>query len=884
MHMRTEEPRAIRLADYRPPDFRIESVHLDFRLEAEATRVTARMAVVRRNGDAGELRLDGENQKLLSVALDGRPLAPDAYRLDDKSLTIASVPERFELEIVSEISPAANTALEGLYQSGGMFCTQCEPEGFRRIAYFLDRPDNLSVFTVRIEAAKAQYPVLLSNGNRLESGDLPPDAKGNARHYALWHDPFPKPSYLFALVAGDLGCIRDSFVTLSGRRIELAIYVEHGNEARAAYAMESLKRAMKWDEEAYGREYDLDIFMIVAVSSFNMGAMENKGLNIFNDKVLLASPETATDEDYARIEGVVAHEYFHNWTGDRITCRDWFQLSLKEGLTVFRDQNFSADMRSRAVQRIKDVRALRARQFPEDAGPLAHPVQPQSYIEINNFYTATVYEKGAEVIGMLKTLVGEHGYRKATDLYFARHDGQAATVEDWVRCFEDACGRDLSQFRLWYRQAGTPVVEAQGAYDAAAKTYALELTQALAPTPGQPVKQPLHIPLRMGLVGASGKALALTLDGENQTGPQERVLELTADRQRFVFTGVEEEPLLSLGRDFSAPAIFKTPLSRAGRARLMGKDPDPFNRWEAGQSLARDILLEIAERGASPKSGASDGLYLAAIGEVLADAQADPAFAAQMLSPPTESELAAARAPVDPEALHRARTALIRDIAAAHGKRIAALYEHSGGDGHYAPDARSAGHRALRNAALRYLTAADDEAAAGLADAHYRTAANMTDMIAGLAALNRMESPLRDAALTHFHDRFRADPLVLDKWMGLQAGSPLPDTVEAVRALMKHPAFDLKNPNRVRALIGAFSANHLRFHDASGAGYRLVGETVRALDGFNPQVAARLAGAFESWRRYGEDRQALMRRQIEAIKAMPGISPNLFEVAGKMLA
>jgi aminopeptidase N len=876
--MRTEEPRAIHLADYHAPDFRIETIHLDFALEPEATRVTARMIVVRKGDAKAPLRLDGENQKLLSVALDGRALSPGDYALDDNSLTIASVPDRFTLEIASEISPAANMALEGLYQSGGMFCTQCEPEGFRRITYFIDRPDNLSVFTVRIEAAKEQYPVLLSNGNRLEAGNLP-----GGRHFALWHDPFPKPSYLFALVAGDLGVLRDSFVTMTGRTIELAIYVEHGNEPRATYAMDALKRSMKWDEEAYGREYDLDIFMIVAVSSFNMGAMENKGLNIFNDKVLLASPETATDDDYARIESVVAHEYFHNWTGDRITCRDWFQLSLKEGLTVFRDQGFSADMRSRGVQRIQDVRALRARQFAEDAGPLAHPVQPQSYIEINNFYTATVYDKGAEVIGMLKTLVGDDGYRKATDLYFTRHDGEAATVEDWVKCFEDACGRDLAQFRLWYRQAGTPVVEARGDYDPAAKTYALELRQSLGATPGQPVKQPLHIPVRMGLVGAAGNALPLTLDGENQAGPDERVLELTEASHRFVFTGVDEEPLLSLGRRFSAPAIFNAPIEPAGRARLMGKDHDAFNRWESGQTLARDILLGMADNAARLKPGSCDRLYLDAIGDVLADAENDPAFAAQMLMPPTEGELATARTPVDPEALHKARITLIRDIAAAHGNRLAELYEHSSSDGHYSPDAKPAGRRALRNAALRYLTAADDEAAAGLADAHYRTATNMTDMIAGLAALTRMESPLRDAAFRHFHDRFRGDPLVLDKWMGLQAGSPLPETVLAVRALMKHPAFDMKNPNRVRSLVGAFAANPLRFHDASGAGYQLVGEVIRTLDPMNPQVAARLAGSFESWRRYGAARQALMKAEVEAIKALPGISPNLFEVASKVL-
>ncbi|MEY4708321.1 MAG: hypothetical protein RJB58_2044 [Pseudomonadota bacterium] len=871
--MRTEEPRAIHLADYRAPEFRIPTVHLNFALEPEATRVTAKLAIERQSG-SGPLVLQGENQKLVSVTLDGRLLPAGDYLLDDKSLTLPRVPDTFTLEIVSEINPSANTALEGLFLSSGMFCTQCEPEGFRRITYFLDRPDNLSVFTVRIEAPKEQYPVLLSNGNRMETGEL-----AGGRHFALWHDPFPKPSYLFALVAGDLGSIHDSFTTMTGRRIELALYVEHGNELRATYAMEALKRSMTWDEEAYGREYDLDIFMIVAVSAFNMGAMENKGLNIFNDKVLLASPETATDDDYARIESVVAHEYFHNWTGNRVTCRDWFQLSLKEGLTVFRDQKFSGDTRSHGVQRIQDVRALRARQFPEDAGPLAHPVQPQSYIEINNFYTSTIYEKGSEVIGMLHTLVGDEGYRKATDLYFERHDGHAATVEDWVKCFEDSSGRDLTQFRLWYRQAGTPVVEARTAYDAAARTFTLDLTQGLAPTPGQPEKKPMHIPVRIGLVSAAGAGLPATLEGENRAGPDSRVLELTENFHRFVFVDVAEEPLLSLGRGFSAPAIFRTPYGRAERAILMGCDQDDFNRWEAGQILAAEIMLEVAGKARAD----ADSDYLKAIGIVLSRAEEDPAFAAQMLMPPTENELATSKTPVDPEGIHNARLALVRAIALAHRKRLAQLYEHMRDEDDFSPDAKSAGRRALRNAALRYLTAEDDEAAAELAQAHYHSATNMTDMIAGLAALTRMESPLRDNAFTHFHDRFKADPLVLDKWMGLQAGSPLPDTVSSVRALMKHPAFDIKNPNRVRALIGAFGGNHRRFHSADGEGYRLVGEVIRTLDPINPQVAARLAGAFESWRRYDPARQALMKAEIEAIRGLSGISPNLSEIAGKML-
>jgi aminopeptidase N len=659
--------------------------------------------------------------------------------------------------------------------------------------------------------------------------------------------------------------------------------VEHGNEPKALYAMDSLKRAMRWDEEKYGREYDLDIFMIVAVSAFNFGAMENKGLNIFNDKVLLASPETATDDDYARIEGVVAHEYFHNWTGDRITCRDWFQLSLKEGLTVFRDASFSADMRSAGVKRIEDVKFLRMRQFQEDAGPLAHPVQPQSYITIDNFYTATVYEKGAEIVGMLNTLVGEDGYRKATDLYFERHDGQAVTIEEWVKCFEDACGRDLSQFRLWYRQAGTPTVEASGGYDAGSKKYALTLRQTLPPTPGQPEKRPMHVPVRLGLVTKSGRALPLTLEGENAIGSDERVLELTQTEQRFTFVDVEEEPLLSVGRRLSAPAHFDTSMTAADRAALMGCDADPFNRWEAGQTLATEVLLEMASTANSGIAPRPDPVYVDAIGDVLARANEDHAFAAEMLVPPSEGEIALKMSPADPVAIHDARTALIRGVADKHRQAFEALYRSLESQEPFTPDAASAGRRRLRNVCLRYVTAEDSDASAQTADAHYRSATNMTDMIAGLAALSRMDWPEREPAFAHFYDRFASDPLVLDKWMGLQAGSSLPGTIVQVRALMKHPAFDMRNPNRVRALIGAFSGNHLRFHEADGSGYALVGETLRALDAINPQVAARMAAAFENWRRYDDARQRLMRAELESILKKSGLSTNLFEVATKLL-
>ena len=877
--MRTDEPRAVRLKDYRPPDYLVRTIALDFLLDPEATRVVARLAMERAGAEAVPLVLDGEVLKLLSIAMDGRVLGPDEYSLGSESLTIPAPPAVFTLEIETEIAPASNTTLEGLYLSKGIFCTQCEAEGFRRITYFPDRPDVLARYEVRIEADRTRFPVLLSNGNPVARGDVP-----SGRHFAVWRDPFPKPSYLFALVAGDLGHIEDAFVTCSGRRVVLRIYVEHGNEPRALYAMDSLKRAMRWDEETYGREYDLDIFMIVAVSAFNFGAMENKGLNIFNDKVLLASPETATDDDYARIEGVVAHEYFHNWSGNRVTCRDWFELSLKEGLTVFRDQTFSADMRSAAVKRIEDVRALRLRQFPEDAGPLAHPVQPQSYITIDNFYTATVYEKGAEVIRMLKTLVGDEAYRKATDLYFTRHDGEAATVGDWVKCFEDSTGRDLTQFRRWYSQAGTPVVEARGTYDEERRVFSLTLRQELRATPGQPHKVPMQIPVRLGLVAKSGSALPLTLEGENAVGPEERVVELSEAEHTFVFVDVPERPLLSIGRGFSAPVILKTSNARAEHASLMALDRDGFNRWECGQTLARDVMLDMVRQAQAGRAPEPDPILVDAVGDVLARAREDRAFTAHMLSLPPECELAQVLSPADPESIHLARTNLVRVLARSHREVIARLYEASDETGAFRADAEAAGRRALRNACLRYLTAEDDDDAARLAHAHYRSASNMTDMIAGLSQLSRMDNPLREEALEHFHARFRGDALVLDKWFMLQAMSPLPRTLHRVRELMRDDAFDMRNPNRVRALVGAFAANHLRFHVPPGEGYALVGETLCRLDAINPNVAARMAGAFENWRRYDSNRQTLMRRELEAMLAMPKRSPNIFEVASKMLA
>jgi aminopeptidase N len=878
--MKTTEPQAIHLSDYRPAPYKIPEISLDFYLDPETTRVRATMTVTRTATESEPLVLNGKNLKLVSLKLDGTALDESSYGIGPDTLTIHSPPANFSLEIETEIAPAKNTALEGLYMASGIFCTQCEPEGFRAITYYLDRPDILATFEVRIEARKDEFPILLANGNLVET-----DGVDGSRHFARWRDPFPKPSYLFALVAGDLGSITETYTTGSGRKIDLKVYVEHGNEARAEYAMDSLKRSMKWDEETYGREYDLDIFMIVAVSAFNFGAMENKGLNIFNDKLILASPETATDDDYARIECVVGHEYFHNWTGNRITCRDWFQLSLKEGLTVFRESEFAGDMRSHAVRRISDVKTLRLRQFQEDGGPLAHPVQPQSYIAIDNFYTATVYEKGAEVIGMLKAIVGAEKFRTGMDLYFDRHDGEAATVEDFVRCFEETSGRDLSQFRLWYRQAGTPEIKSSGQYDASTKSYRLTLAQKLGPTPGQPNKLPMHIPVSIGLIGKqSNKLLPLTLRGENAQGPEERILELKNSTHEFVFDGIEEEPVISLGRGFSAPAHFLDGNGRAEEAFLMRYDTDAFIRWDSSQDLALDVLLEMVATIQKSNEPVVDPLYLEAMDGVLQRAEEDPALAALMLMPPGESEVALAMTTIDPEAIHRARRKLICETAVAQGARLMDVYANAHVTGPFSPSAVDAGKRLLRNAALRYVTAADDESAALLAHEHYGAATNMTDKIAGLAALSRIGGEHYQTALADFFEEFEFDPLVLDKWMSVQAMSPRADTISRVRSLMSHPAFSMKNPNRVRALIGAFAnGNPLRFHDKTGAGYNLLGEVIQELDRLNPQTAARMTTAFETWRRYDKPRQALMRRELETLAAGKSISPNLYEIVAKIL-
>jgi aminopeptidase N len=877
--MKKDAPKTIFRKDYAPPGYRIETVALDVALGDEMTRVKSRLAIRATSDNPGPLVLDGEGPKLVAIRLDGQALPERAYRLDEHSLTIHKPPRQFTLETEAEIRPQDNTALEGLYKSRRSFCTQCEAEGFRRITWYLDRPDVMAVFTTRISGDKKRYPVLLSNGNLVESGDLP-----GGTHYAVWNDPFPKPCYLFALVAGDLACAEDRFVTRSGRNVALRIFVEAGKQDRCGHALESLKKAMRWDEETFGLEYDLDIFMIVAVSDFNMGAMENKGLNVFNDKYILANPETATDADYGFIEAIIAHEYFHNWTGNRVTCRDWFQLSLKEGLTVFRDQLFSADMRSAPVERIKQVRALRARQFPEDAGPMAHPVRPDSYIEINNFYTATVYEKGAEVIRMMHALLGRDGFRKGMDLYFERHDGQAVTCEDFVKAMEDANGADLSQFRLWYSQSGTPELAVDGRYDAAAKAYDLTVRQNCPPTPGQPEKQPMHIPLAVGLIDGTGRGLPLRLDGENPGTSASRVLDIRKETETFRFIGIEEEPTPSLLRNFSAPVKLKLDLPAAQRQRLIAQDSDPFTRWETAQQYATSLLLEMIAAVQADGKPKADAAFIDALKDVLLDASLDKALIAETLVLPSEDYLAQQMAVVDVDAIHAARETLRGAIAERLKADFLATYNGNTSNRPYSPDPASAAQRRLRNVALGYLGALEDRESIALCAEQARAADNMTDQIGALTVLNDLADPARGAALDAFYARWKDDPLVIDKWFSLQAMSSLPGTRQAVEKLLTHPAFSIKTPNKVRALIGAFcQANPLRFHAADGSGYAFLADRVLELNRINPQVAARLVGAFGQWQRFDAARQAMMQAQLARVAGTDDLSPDVYEIASKTL-
>jgi aminopeptidase N len=858
--MRTETPQPVRLVDYRPPAYLIDEVFLDFSLEPAATRVKAKLTV-RRNGEhADPLVLDGDSLKTVSVAVDG---VPHAFEETAEVLTLSGLPEAFTLETEVEIDPSANTELMGLYISGGRFCTQCESEGFRRITWFLDRPDVLARYTVRMEADKA-FDRLLANGNRVEAGDLP-----GGRHYAVWNDPFPKPCYLFALVAGELDELAGSFVTMSGRTIDLRVYVDTGMASRAEYALDSLKRAMKWDEEAFGREYDLDLFMIVAVRDFNFGAMENKGLNIFNAALLLADQQTATDTDYERIESVVAHEYFHNWTGDRITCRDWFQLCVKEGLTVFRDQCFSADMRGEALQRIKDVKALRARQFSEDAGPLAHPVRPSAYIKIDNFYTATIYEKGSEVIRMLKILLGAEMFRAGMDLYFDRHDGEATTVEAFIQCFADVSGRDMTAFFGWYEQAGTPNVEVTTDWDAGKGEVAITLRQNTAPTPGQPDKKPLPLPVLIGLLHDDGRPMG------------EETLVILDTAETTVRLPAPERPVLSPLRGFSAPVNLTTDSEPRDRYVLLAADPDLFNRWEAGQGLARDLILA---RAAGTPDEVAEERYAEAVGRALADQAAEPAFKALILTLPSEPDLSMAMSPADPAAIHDARNALRARLAVHLGDDLRRQHTGLSDSAPFSPDAASAGRRALRNATLELLAVDPHSGNRDLAARHFETATNMTDAIGGLNALIELGGEAGDKALADFHARWKGEPLVLDKWFAAQARDPSEQALGGVLGLTAHPDFDGRNPNRLRALVSTFANfNPARFHDPSGDGYRFLADQIIATDAVNPMTAARLVEPLGSWRRYRPELGALMKAQLERIIAVEGLSKNVYELASKAL-
>ncbi len=872
--MRTDTPQPIRLADYRPPAFLVDEVQLDFALAANTTRVKARLTL-RRNGEHAEaLRLDGVRLRPVSLAIDGRVLEAAEYAVTDEDLTIAQVPDAFVLESEVEIDPEGNKALEGLYMSGGRFCTQCEAEGFRKITWFPDRPDVLARYTVRIEAEAAACPRLLSNGNLVEAGVLE-----GGRHYAVWNDPFPKPCYLFALVAGELDELADSLVTMSGRTVDLRIYVDPGMASRAVYAMDALKRSMTWDEQAFGREYDLDLFMIVAVRDFNFGAMENKGLNIFNSSLLLADPETATDADFERIESVVAHEYFHNWTGDRITCRDWFQLCLKEGLTVFRDQSFSADMRGAAVQRIKDVKALRARQFVEDAGPLAHPVRPSSYLKIDNFYTATIYEKGAEVIRMLKRILGPEAFRAGMDLYFQRWDGHATTVEAFVECFAEASGRDLSAFFGWYEQAGTPGLTLESAYDEAAQTLDLTLSQVTAPTPGQPDKHALPIPVAVGLLDDDGEPQGFRLDGQTQS---EALIVLDQDRAVVRLEGVIRRPVISPLRGFSAPVRLTTDAPARDRYVLLAADGDLFNRWEAGQELARDLILS---RAAGQPDEVGEERFAEALRRALADQAAEPAFKALLLALPSEQDLAMAMQPADPGVIHAAREALRKRMALHLGDPLRRLHGALQEAGEFSVSAEAAGRRALRNAALDLLAADPSLVNVERAEGHYQAAANMTDAMGGLSALMQVGGEAFDGALAHFYDRWKGEPQVIDKWFAIQARSPAADVLGRVLGLTAHPDFDARNPNRLRALVSSFaSGNPSRFHDPSGEGYRFLADQILMVDRFNPMTAARLVEPLGGWRRYAPHLGEAMRAQLERIAGAEGLSKNVYELSSRALA
>ncbi len=884
--MRDAQPRSIYLKDYRVPEFLIDQTALRFELGEESTLVYSTLSM-RRNPESdaqsSSLALHGAELELLELAIDGVPLDDEQWQCAGELLTINDVPAQFELTCTTRIYPQNNTSLEGLYKSSGMFCTQCEAEGFRKITYYLDRPDVMSVFTVEMIADAERYPVLLSNGNRCELETLD---SGQLR--AVWHDPFPKPAYLFALVAGNLQSVDDRFTTCGGREVELKIYVEEKDLDKCEHAMVSLKNAMRWDEEVYGREYDLDIFNIVAVDDFNMGAMENKSLNIFNTSCVLAKPETTTDAGFQRVEGVVAHEYFHNWSGNRVTCRDWFQLSLKEGFTVFRDAEFSADMGSPTVKRVEDVSLLRSVQFAEDAGPMAHPVRPDSFIEISNFYTVTVYEKGAEVVRMIHTLLGAELFRKGSDLYFSRHDGQAVTCEDFVVAMEEASGIDLSQFRRWYEQAGTPELLVQGHYNEEQQSYRLDVTQSCPDTPGQTNKPPLHIPLAISLLGDAG-ALRLQLQGHEDTGESadntQIVLSVTESQQRFVFENLPEEPVPSLLRGFSAPVKLSFPYRRDQLIRLMTLDSDGFCRWDACQQLG---IIEI--KAAMAAASAQKDYVLAqdfseALGLLLGDASLDKAMLAMMLVLPSEAYLAEIIKPVDVHAIHAARESLRRQLAERLREPLLQIYQQCQIDQPYRADAEQIALRSLKNTALAYLMLLGEPSLAELARGQFRDSQNMTDRLAALVVLVNNDDESKSEALMNFYQDWQHEPLVINQWFQVQASCPLPGTLDKVKSLMAHPAFDIRNPNKVRALIASFCGpNSVNFHRTDGAGYAFLADQVMTLKRSNPQIAARLVQPLSKWRKYPEISQQQMLAELRRILAEPDLSRDVYEVVSKSLS
>jgi len=874
---------AKRRVDYRSPAFLIDRLTLEFDLDPKATIVHAEFDFHRNPAmDAAAvpaLVLDGEQQSDVEVELDGIALLPTRAVPTEGSLTILDPPASGTLSVRSHIAPARNHALEGLYLSSGVFCTQCEPEGFRRITYFPDRPDVLARYRVTLRADRSTCPVLLSNGNRVAKGSLP-----NGRHFATWEDPYPKPTYLFALVAGDLAALEDQYITASGRRVALAIYSTPANLPRCQHAMASLKRAMRWDEERFGREYDLDTFMIFCADDFNMGAMENKGLNIFNSRLALADPQIATDGDYTSIEAVIAHEYFHNWTGNRVTCRDWFQLSLKEGLTVFRDQEFSSDMQSRAVERIGAVEYLRREQFPEDAGPMAHPVRPDEYQEINNFYTATVYEKGAEVIRMQHALLGADGFRRGTDLYFDRFDGEAVTCDDFVQSMQDASGVDLTQFRRWYSQAGTPVVTVHGHYDANARLYMLEVEQHTPATPGQSSKLPLHIPLAVGLLGPDGSDLPLRLEGEPAAGGTTRVLSVTKPRQAFCFVDVPVRPVPSLLRGFSAPVKVEFDFTDDQLAFLATHDSDAVNRWDAAQRSYVNAVLRLARDLRAGRPLVLPAALSRVVAALLADESSDPALLALALTPPDPAYVAAIEPTIDVDGVATVWQFLQRELARTHRSRFERVHERRHPGVPYAPTPEQIGARSLANVALRYLGTLDDAPARARAIAQYSAADNMTDAIAALGALKDSAAADREELYARFEAKWCDEPLVLDKWFALQARSLREDALVKVKMLLSHPRFNALNPNRVRALVGAFVlGNFARFHAADGSGYAFAADQLLTLDAANPQLAAALASAFNLWKRFTEPRRELMHETLERIARAPGLSPDVSEIVTRTL-